>query len=55
MRAYTQEPFLIEGRLKGQDAVAESRDTEVLRPVYAPFSPDGGLRVMKGKALESNR
>ena len=48
MRAYTQEPFLIEGRLKWQDAVAESRDTEVLRPVSAPFSPDGGLRVMKG-------
>ena len=48
MRAYTQEPFLIEGRLKWQDAVAESRDTEVLRPASAPFSPDGGLRVMKG-------
>jgi len=48
MRAYTQEPFLIEGRLKWQDAVAESRDAEVLRPASAPFSPDGGLRVMKG-------
>ncbi len=48
MAAYTQEPFLQEGSLKWHDAVAESRDTEVLRTVAAPFSPDGGLRLMRG-------
>ncbi|MDO5058625.1 MAG: phosphogluconate dehydratase [Neisseria sp.] len=48
LRAYTQEPFLIEGRLKWQDAVSESRDENIIRPVSRPFSPDGGLRLMKG-------
>ena len=48
MAAYTQEPFLVEGELAWQDAVAESRDTEILRTVAQPFSPDGGLRLMKG-------
>ncbi|WP_274585371.1 phosphogluconate dehydratase [Neisseria leonii] len=48
MAAYTQEPFLREGRLIWLDAVAESRDTEILRTVSAPFSPDGGLKLMKG-------
>ncbi|MDO4998377.1 MAG: phosphogluconate dehydratase [Neisseria sp.] len=48
MRAYTQEPFLLDGKLVWQDAVAESRDEEILRPASKPFSPDGGLRLMKG-------
>ncbi|UOP04145.2 phosphogluconate dehydratase [Conchiformibius kuhniae] len=48
MAAYTQEPFLLSGSLKWQDAVAQSRDEEVIRPVSRPFSPDGGLRLMKG-------
>lgn len=48
MRAYTQEPFLINGTLQWQDAVTESRNHDILRTVADPFSPDGGLRVMKG-------
>lgn len=48
MAAYTQEPFLRDGQLVWQDAVAESRDTEVLRTVAEPFSVDGGLKLMKG-------
>lgn len=48
MAAYTQEPFLINGRLQWRDAVAESRDSDILRTVAQPFSPDGGLRLMKG-------
>lgn len=48
MEAYTKEPFLIDGKLEWQDAVAESRDEEILRPFSRPFSPDGGLRLMKG-------
>lgn len=48
MAAYTQEPFLLDGKLVWQDAVAESRDSEVLRPFSQPFSPDGGLKLMKG-------
>ena len=48
MAAYTQEPYLIDGKLEWRDAVAESRDEEILRTVANPFSPDGGLRLMKG-------
>ncbi|KPN71550.1 phosphogluconate dehydratase [Neisseria sp. 83E34] len=48
MAAYTREPFLIDGQLEWRDAVAESRDEEILRPLSRPFSPDGGLRLMKG-------
>lgn len=48
MQAYTQEPFLVDGKLEWRDAVAESRNEEILRPFSRPFSPDGGLRLMKG-------
>lgn len=48
MAAYTQEPFLLDGKLVWQDAVAESRDLDILRPFSQPFSPDGGLKLMKG-------
>ncbi|MCS4533026.1 phosphogluconate dehydratase [Neisseria montereyensis] len=48
MAAYTQEPFLVDGKLQWQDAVETSRDEEILRPFSKPFSPDGGLRLMKG-------
>lgn len=53
MAAYTQEPFLIDGKLEWRDAVAESRDTGILRTVAAPFSPDGGLRLMRGNVGRS--
>ena len=48
MAAYTQEPYLIDGKLEWRDAIAESRDEDILRTVANPFSPDGGLRLMKG-------
>ncbi|XZG69692.1 phosphogluconate dehydratase [Chitinibacteraceae bacterium HSL-7] len=48
LRAYTQEPFLIDSKLVWQDAPAESRDAAVLAPSTAPFSADGGLRLLKG-------
>lgn len=48
MEAYTKEPFLIDGKLEWRDAVAQSRDEEILRTVANPFSPDGGLRLMQG-------
>lgn len=48
MAAYTQEPFLRDGQLVWEDAVAESRNTDILRTVAEPFSLDGGLKLMKG-------
>ncbi len=48
MKAYTQEPFLSENGLLWKDAPAESGDENVLRKRDNPFSPDGGLRLMRG-------
>jgi phosphogluconate dehydratase len=47
--AYRQEPFLeADGSLVWRDGPTTSLDTDVLRPVDKPFSPDGGLRVLRG-------
>jgi phosphogluconate dehydratase len=46
--AYTQEPWLSPEGLAWRPAPLESGDTNVLRPVSNPFSPDGGLKLMRG-------
>jgi phosphogluconate dehydratase len=48
LRAYAQEPFLVGETLAWRDAPAGSADENVLRGVRAPFSADGGLRLMQG-------
>ena len=48
MEAYTKEPFLIDGQLQWREAEKESRNEDILRKYDNPFSPDGGLRLMKG-------
>ncbi|MFB9868316.1 phosphogluconate dehydratase [Vreelandella sulfidaeris] len=48
MMAYTQEPFLEDGKLVWREGPTESHDSEVLRPVSNPFSPTGGLTVLDG-------
>ncbi|GGP40968.1 phosphogluconate dehydratase [Saccharothrix coeruleofusca] len=45
---YRQEPVLVDGELTWRDGPAVSLDTEVLRPVGAPFAADGGLRMISG-------
>lgn len=45
---YTQEPWLDGGRLAWRDAPAVSGDDSVLRPASAPFSADGGLKLLSG-------
>ncbi|BBI62627.1 hypothetical protein HSBAA_39330 [Vreelandella sulfidaeris] len=39
MTAYTQEPFLEEGKLIWKEGPTTSHDSDVLRPVSNPFSP----------------
>ncbi len=46
--AYVQEPCLAGEALEWRDAPAVSADESVLRGVAAPFSADGGLRVLNG-------
>jgi phosphogluconate dehydratase len=46
--AYTQEPCFDNGVLGWRALPETSGDTAVLRPVSAPFSADGGLRLLQG-------
>ena len=45
---HASEPVLADGELHWQAAPATSRDDTILRPVAAPFSPDGGMRLLAG-------
>ena len=48
MADYASEPVLTDDELHWQAAPAASRDETMLRPVSAPFSPDGGMRLLAG-------
>jgi phosphogluconate dehydratase len=48
LRKHAAEPLLIENELVWREAPAVSGDDSVLRPASAPFSADGGLRLMTG-------
>ncbi len=45
---YGKEPILDDGVVVWQDAPVQSLDENVLRPAANPFSPEGGLREIKG-------
>ncbi|HEY7883380.1 MAG TPA: phosphogluconate dehydratase, partial [Cellvibrionaceae bacterium] len=45
---YAQEPFLDDGKLVWRPAAKESLDDNVLRPASSPFSPEGGMKLLKG-------
>ena len=48
IEAYFQEPSMVDGELVWKDGVAQSLDTDILRPASAPFDREGGLRLLKG-------
>lgn len=48
LRAHCAEPFLQDGQLVWKPALAVSGDEEIIRPASAPFSVDGGLRLLTG-------
>uniref|UniRef100_UPI00384EB7E3 phosphogluconate dehydratase n=1 Tax=Nocardioides donggukensis TaxID=2774019 RepID=UPI00384EB7E3 len=45
---YTTEPRLVGGELAWEEGPKRSLDLDVLRPADAPFSVDGGLKVLTG-------
>ena len=45
---YGREPMLEDDRLVWRDAPAVTADDNMLRPPSAPFSPDGGMRLVTG-------
>jgi phosphogluconate dehydratase len=48
LSAYARAPSLDGDVLGWSDAPARSRDEAMLRPAAAPFSPDGGMRLLTG-------
>jgi phosphogluconate dehydratase len=48
LRRYAAEPFEVDGALTWRDAVAESANLDIVRPVSEPFAADGGLKVLDG-------
>jgi phosphogluconate dehydratase len=48
LRRYCAQPYLDDGRLRWADGARTSTDTDVLRPVAAPFQASGALRVLEG-------
>ena len=48
LHAYAREPVLEGGELVWREAPAVSLDADVLRPADAPFSADGGMRLLSG-------
>jgi phosphogluconate dehydratase len=48
LAAYAHEPWLNEGKLEWRPAPAESGNLNILRPASNPFSPDGGLKLLRG-------
>ncbi|WP_420992590.1 phosphogluconate dehydratase [Cupriavidus sp. 30B13] len=45
---YTQEPVMTDGVLRWRDGPAASGDAAVLASAAEPFSPEGGLRLLRG-------
>ena len=48
LQHYTKEPFLENGKLIWKDGTDQSLDLDVVRPINDPFSPEGGLSLLKG-------
>lgn len=48
LRPYAQEAFLVDNTLVWQDGAKTTGDADVLRGVAAPFSADGGVRLVQG-------
>ena len=48
MRQQAQQPYLDDLALRWRDPPAQSRDTDIVRPVSAPFDSEGGLRRLQG-------
>ena len=48
LRDFCREPHLVDGALSWRDVPEASLDEEIVRSCVAPFSPEGGLRLVTG-------
>jgi phosphogluconate dehydratase len=48
LKQYTKEPKIINGEIVYEEGVSASLNESILRPVSNPFSPNGGIVMLKG-------
>lgn len=48
LEAYSEEPWIDQGKLKWRAAMTSSGDTQIIRPLLDPFSDSGGLKLLEG-------
>lgn len=48
MKAYTQNPYLIEDEVIWREGSKSSLDTNIIRGIKEPFSLDGGVKILRG-------
>lgn len=48
LSAYTQEPKIKDGALVWEDGAHTSLNLNIIRPASEPFTPDGGIKLLKG-------
>ena len=50
---YTQEPFIIEGKLAWREGATHSLNESIIRSASNPFSNNGGIKIIKGNVGRS--
>lgn len=53
LNKYTQEPKIKNGEIVWEQGATESLNTSIIRPVEEPFSPTGGIVMLKGNVGRS--
>ena len=48
LRQYTKEPKIKDGELVWEEGAFSSLNTNIIRPANEPFTPDGGIKLLKG-------
>lgn len=48
LRQYTKEPKIKDGALVWEEGAFSSLNTNIIRPANEPFTPDGGIKLLKG-------
>lgn len=53
LNAYTQEPYIQSDRLAWREGAKTSLNETIIRPASNPFSPNGGIKIIKGNVGRS--
>jgi len=53
LNAYTKEPFIQSGSLSWREGAKTSLNESIIRPASAPFSANGGIKILRGNVGRS--